>query len=71
MSFKIDFKALLITFESVNGLATSYLADLLSPYELSKTLRSSSTGPLIIPTVTTRTHGGPFNIMPHDYGPAC
>ena len=57
VSFRIDFRVLLIAFKSLNGLGPSYLADLLLPYEPSQTLRSSDSSLLIIPIVNTRTHG--------------
>uniref|UniRef100_A0A3P9M6K8 Reverse transcriptase domain-containing protein n=1 Tax=Oryzias latipes TaxID=8090 RepID=A0A3P9M6K8_ORYLA len=55
--FRIDFKILLTAFKCLNGLAPSYLSDLLVRYEPSRTLRSSGTGLLTIPTVKTKTYG--------------
>jgi len=46
-----------MVFKSLNGLAPSYLEDLLLPYEPSRTQRSSGTDFLIIPFVNTRTYG--------------
>ena len=58
MSFRINFKVLLIAFKTLNGLGPSYHTDLLFPaYEPLWTLRSSGTGLLIIPTVNTGTWG--------------
>ena len=55
--FRIDFKVLLMVFKCLRGLGPSYLSELLLPYEPSRSLRSSGTGPLIIPKVKTRTYG--------------
>ena len=57
VSFRIDFKVLLIAFKSLNGLGLSYLTDLLLPHEPSWSPRSSGTALVIIPIVNTRTHG--------------
>uniref|UniRef100_A0A3P9JXN4 Reverse transcriptase domain-containing protein n=1 Tax=Oryzias latipes TaxID=8090 RepID=A0A3P9JXN4_ORYLA len=73
--FRIDFKILLLVFKCLNGLAPSYLSDHLVRYEHSRTLRSSGTGLLTIPTVKTKTYGeaafqyyGPrlWNSLPED-----
>ncbi len=55
--FRIDFKVLLLVFKCLNGLAPSYLSDLLLPYRPSRILRSSGTGLLSIPKARTKTHG--------------
>lgn len=47
------FKVLLVSY----CLASSYLLDLLLPYEPSRTPRSSDTSLLTIPQVNTKTHG--------------
>uniref|UniRef100_A0A674N4B1 Reverse transcriptase domain-containing protein n=1 Tax=Takifugu rubripes TaxID=31033 RepID=A0A674N4B1_TAKRU len=55
--FRIDFKVLLLVFKCLNGLGPTYLSDLLLFYHPSWTLRSSGTGLLTIPHVSTKTHG--------------
>ncbi len=41
VSFRTDLKILLITFKALHGLAPGYILDLLTPFELECTLRSS------------------------------
>ena len=55
--FRIDFKVLLLVFKCLNGLGPSYLSDLLLPYQPPRTLRSSGTGLLTIPQVSSKKHG--------------
>ena len=55
--FRIDFKILLLVFKCLNGLAPSYLSDLLLPYRPSRTLRSSGSGLLSLPKARTKTQG--------------
>ena len=75
VSFRIDFKVLLLVFKSLNGLGPSYLSHLLLPYEPSRALRSSGSGLLIVPKVRSKTYGeasfqyyGPrlWNSLPED-----
>lgn len=54
VSFRIDFKVLLLVFKCLNGLGPS---DLLLSYQPSRNLRSSGTGLLTVPRVKTKTHG--------------
>ena len=44
VSFRIDFKILLLTFKALNGLAPSYLCDMVKPYVPTRTLRSAGRG---------------------------
>lgn len=53
---KIDFKILLLTYKSLNGLGPSYITEMLSLYEPSTLLGSSGTSLLIVPRVKTK-HG--------------
>ena len=55
---RVDFKLLLLTFKSLNGLAPPYLSDLLTPYCPSRALRSANAGYLIIPRINKKTSGG-------------
>ncbi|KAK0138427.1 hypothetical protein N1851_025250 [Merluccius polli] len=51
VSFRIDFKVLLITYKALNGTAPLYNSDFLISYQPQKGLRSSNAGPLIVPKV--------------------
>ena len=57
VSFRIDFKILLMTFKAVHGLSPSYISDLLVPYTPVRNLRSSGSGLLSIPKVNLKTKG--------------
>ncbi len=71
---RIDFKILLIVFKAMNGLAPSYVADMLSEYTPDRPLRSSNKGLLTIPRINTKSahgafsHYGPtlWNSLPHE-----
>ncbi len=52
-----DFKVLLMTYKIVNGLAPSYLSDLIKPYVLSHTLRFKNTGLPCVPRVKKKSAG--------------
>ena len=54
---RIDFKLLLITYKIVNGLAPSYLCELLIPRNIPRELRSSSTCNFKIPRSRTTSYG--------------
>uniref|UniRef100_A0A667WJC6 Reverse transcriptase domain-containing protein n=1 Tax=Myripristis murdjan TaxID=586833 RepID=A0A667WJC6_9TELE len=49
VSFRIDFKVLLLVFKALNGLAPPYIQDLLTPYEPGRSLRSSGRALLEVP----------------------
>ena len=49
VTFRIDFKMLLLTFNALNGLAPQYLAELLEPYVPVRSLRSSHSALLVVP----------------------
>ena len=53
---RIDFKAALLVYKSLHGLAPKYICDMLVPYEPPRTLRTSGTGLLLVPRVRTK-HG--------------
>ena len=57
IDLRIVFKILLLAYKSVNGLAPSYLCDLLQPYRPARSLRSSSNGLIVIPKSWTSTYG--------------
>ena len=54
---RIIFKILLMTYKTLNGLAPSYLTTLITPYHLTRKLRSSSRSTLHVPRVKTSTYG--------------
>ena len=55
--FRIDFKLLLITYKSLNGLAPSYLSDLIHFHSPSRALRSSDLLLLDVPRSRLKTRG--------------
>lgn len=55
---RADFKVLLLTYKALNGLAPSYLTELLSPYIPSRPLRSLSSNLLVIPSINKKSAGG-------------
>ena len=57
VSLRIDFKMLLLTYKILNGLAPSYLCDLLIIRELPRELRSTSMCNLKIPRSRTTSYG--------------
>ena len=57
VSFRIDFKVLLLIHKSLNGLGPSYISELLVPYRPSRALRSSNAGLLTVPKPRTKTYG--------------
>ncbi len=54
---RIIYKTLLLTFKSLNGLAPSYLCDLLKPYSPCRSLRSSNQNLLQEPSYRLKTYG--------------
>lgn len=58
---RINFKALLLVYKSLNGLGPSYVSDLLLPYKPPRTLRSSDAGLLTIPRVKTKSGEAAFS----------
>src|SRR4029434_7636949 len=63
VTFRIDFKVLLLTYKALNGKGPSYIANSLTNYTLARTLRSSDTGLL---QVTRSSHKmiGDVNYIP-------
>lgn len=55
---RIEFKILLLTYKALNGLAPSYLKELIVPYYPSRTLRSQDAGLLVVPKVSKSSVGG-------------
>ena len=50
VTFRIDFKVLLLIYKALNGVGPSYIANSLVKYLLSRTLRSSNAGLLEVPS---------------------
>uniref|UniRef100_A0A3P9IWS2 Reverse transcriptase domain-containing protein n=1 Tax=Oryzias latipes TaxID=8090 RepID=A0A3P9IWS2_ORYLA len=60
VSFRIDFKVLLLVYKSLHGTGPSFLSDLLLVYDPPRALRSTGAGLLVVPKVRTKTHGEAF-----------
>ena len=56
VSYRIDFKVLLLVYKSLNGLGPEYMNDILE-YKPSRALRSIDSGQIVKPIVQTN-HGG-------------
>jgi hypothetical protein len=54
---RIEFKILTLTYRCLNDLGPSYLAELLKPYEPTRTLRSSSSQSLCVPKSKLKNYG--------------
>ncbi len=54
VTFRIDFKVLLLVYKSLNGLGSKYIADMLTEYKPNKPLRSVGSSQLEIPRVHTK-----------------
>ncbi len=57
VSFRVDFKILMLTYKVLHGLAPQYLSELLIPYAPKRDLRSSETGLLTVPLTRLRLMG--------------
>ena len=57
LSFRIDFKILLLVFKALNGQAPTYIRDLLLPYKPDRCLRSAGTALLMVPRSCLVTKG--------------
>ncbi|KAF7645377.1 hypothetical protein LDENG_00205820, partial [Lucifuga dentata] len=54
VKIRIDFKALLIVYKSLNGLGPKYIADMFDDYMRGRSHRSAGTGQLMVPRVRTK-----------------
>jgi len=54
VTFRIDFKVLLLVYNSLNGLGPKYIADMLTEYKPNRPLRSLGSSQLEIPRVHTK-----------------
>ncbi|KAI5086485.1 hypothetical protein C0J45_23351, partial [Silurus meridionalis] len=57
VSFRIEFKILMLTYKALNNLAPQYLCELLTPYTPSRALRSSEAGLLTAQKTRLKTVG--------------
>ena len=57
ITFRIEFKILLLTYKCLNGFAPSYLSELLHHHVVERSSRSSDLGLLIIPKSRTKSFG--------------
>ncbi|KAF7661620.1 hypothetical protein LDENG_00256630, partial [Lucifuga dentata] len=57
VQFRIEFKILLITFKALLGLASSYITEMLTPYEPVRSLRSSGGTLLAVPKSRLKSKG--------------
>ncbi len=54
VTFRIDFKVLLLVYKSLNGIGPKYMADMLTEYKPNRPLRSLGSSQLEIPRVHTK-----------------
>ena len=57
VSFRIDYKVLLLTHTCINGHAPPYLQELITPQTSNRTLRSTNSSLLRVPNTKLRTMG--------------
>ncbi len=57
VSFRIDFKMIMLTYKALNNLAPQYLSELLTPYTPTRVLRYSEAGLLTVQTTRLKTMG--------------
>ncbi len=61
VTFRIDFKVLLLVYKSLNGLGPKYIADMLTEYKPNRALRSVGSSQLEIPRVHTKQGESAFS----------
>ncbi len=61
VTFRIDFKVLLLVHKSLNGLGPKYIADMLAKYKPNRPIRSVGSSPLEIPRVHTKQGESAFS----------
>ncbi len=61
VTFRIDFKVLLLVYKSLNGLGPKYMADMLTEYKPNRPLRSLGLSQLEIPRVHTKQGQSAFS----------
>ncbi len=63
VTFRIDFKELLLIYKSLNGLGPKYIADMLAKYKPNRPLRSVGSSQLEIPRVHTKQGESAFSYL--------
>ena len=61
VSYRIDFKALLLVFKSLNGMGPTYLLDMFQLYAPNRSLRSTEKNLLVMPRVKTKCGEAAFS----------
>ena len=61
VSYRIDFKVLLLVYKSLNGLGPEYMNDILVEYKPSRVLRSTDSGQIVEPRVQTKNGEAAFS----------
>ncbi len=61
VTFRIDFKVLLLVYKSLNGLGPTYIADMLTEYKPNRPLRSLGSSQLETPRVHTKQEESAFS----------
>ncbi len=61
VTFRIDFKVLLLVYKSLNGIGPKYMADMLTEYKPNRPLRSLGSSQLEIPRVHTKQGESAFS----------
>ncbi len=61
VTFRIDFKVLLLVYKSLNGLGPKYMSDMLTEYKPNRPLRSLGSSQLEIPRVHTKQGESAFS----------
>ncbi len=62
VTFRIDFKVLLLVYKSLNGLGLKYMSDMLTEYKPNRPLRSLGSSQLEIPRVHTKQGESTFSL---------
>ncbi len=63
VTFRINFKVLLLVYKSLNGLGPKYIADMLTEYKANRPLRSVGSSQLEIPRVHTKQGESAFKTL--------
>ncbi len=63
VTFRIDFKVLLLVYKSLNGLGPKYMSDMLTEYKPNRPLRSLGSSQLEIPRFHTKQGESAFSYM--------
>ncbi len=61
VTFRIDFKVILLVYKSLNGLGPKYIADMLTEYKPNRPLRSVGSSQLETPRVHTKQRESAFS----------